>query len=248
MIEISNLTKRFGTKTAVENLSLTVSAGDLMVFLGPNGAGKTTTQRVAAGLLWPTEGRVRICDHDVHRDGMRARQFLSFVPDEPYLYDRLTGREFLHFVGSMFGMTSSGVERKTAEMIEVFRSESYIDELAQTYSHGMKQRVVLSAALMHDSKVLIIDEPTVGLDPKSSRTLIGLLRERTRQGLAVFVSTHTLSVAEELADRVGIIHEGRLIADASPDELRQQVKSAGRLEDVFLKLTEEEENEPRRMA
>ena len=239
MIEICELTKRYGSRTAVDRLSLTIQQGELFVFLGPNGAGKSTTERVCAGLLHPTEGSVRLCGHDVHRDGQHAKQLLSFVPDEPYLYDKLTGREFMQFVGRMFGLDPATIDRRGGEMIELFRAGDYIDDLTQNYSHGMKRKVVLSAAMIHDPRVLIIDEPLVGLDPKSCRALVDLLRRRANEGLTIFMSTHTISVAEELADRIGIIHEGRLVAAAPPSELRRLAAHSERLEDVFLELTAE---------
>ena len=239
MIRLENVVKRFGETVAVGGLTLEVPAGELFVFLGPNGAGKTTTIKMIAGLLRPTEGRISICGHDVQKDYLQAKSLLSYVPDQPFLYDKLTGREFLQFVGAMYGMAQPAVEEKVAWLSETFELEGFLDELGQTYSHGMKQRVVMSAALLHDPRVLVIDEPTVGLDPKGANTLKGILRRLAREGAAVFMSTHTLAVAEETADRVGIIREGNLIALGTLDEIYAMAKTDRRLEQAFLRLTEE---------
>jgi ABC-2 type transport system ATP-binding protein len=239
MIRLENVVKRFGQTVAVGGLTLEVPAGELFVFLGPNGAGKTTTIKMIAGLLRPTEGRVLICGHDVQKDYLQAKSLLSYVPDQPFLYDKLTGREFLEFVGTMYGMARPAIEEKVAWLSETFELESFLDDLGQTYSHGMKQRVVMSAALLHDPRVLVIDEPTVGLDPKGANTLKGILRRLAREGAAVFMSTHTLAVAEETADRVGIIREGNLIALGTLDEIYATAETDRRLEQAFLRLTEE---------
>jgi len=239
MIRLENVVKRFGQTVAVGGLTLEVPAGELFVFLGPNGAGKTTTIKMIAGLLRPTEGRVLICGHDVQKDYLQAKSLLSYVPDQPFLYDKLTGREFLEFVGTMYGMARPAIEEKVAWLSETFELESFLDDLGQTYSHGMKQRVVMSAALLHDPRVLVIDEPTVGLDPKGANTLKGILRRLAREGAAVFMSTHTLAVAEETADRVGIIREGNLIALGTLDEIYAMAETDRRLEQAFLRLTEE---------
>ena len=239
MIRLENVVKRFGQTVAVGGLTLEVPAGELFVFLGPNGAGKTTTIKMIAGLLRPTEGRVLICGHDVQKDYLQAKSLLSYVPDQPFLYDKLTGREFLEFVGTMYGMARPAIEEKVAWLSETFELESFLDDLGQTYSHGMKQRVVMSAALLHDPRVLVIDEPTVGLDPKGANTLKGILRRLAREGAAVFMSTHTLAVAEETADRVGIIRKGNLIALGTLDEIYAMAETDRRLEQAFLRLTEE---------
>ena len=181
MIEIENVVKRFGDLAAVDGLSLTVPPGELFVFLGPNGAGKTTTIKLITGLLRPTSGRVSLGGYDVQRDYVQARSLLSYVPDQPFLYEKLTGREFLRFVARMYGMERRATEQKVAELAELFELGGFLDELGQTYSHGMKQRVVVSAALMHDPQVLVIDEPTVGLDPKGANTLKSVLRRLTEE-------------------------------------------------------------------
>jgi len=238
MIELENVTKRFGDLTAVDRLSLTVPPGELFAFLGPNGAGKTTTIKLITGLLRPDEGCIRLCGHDVQRDYIRAKSLLSYVPDQPYLYDKLTGREFLHFVAAMYDMKRAETERKIEAVCELFDFDDFIDDLGETYSHGMKQRVVVSAALLHDPEVIVIDEPMVGLDPKSANVLKAVLRNRVAQGVTVFMSTHTLSVAEATADRVGIIQQGKLIEIGSLQDIYTKASTDGRLEEAFLRLTE----------
>jgi ABC-2 type transport system ATP-binding protein len=240
MIEITNVSKRYGQKVAVENLNLKVEAGELFAFLGPNGAGKTTTIKMMCGLLFPTSGNVRIGGFDVVTQGDQSRQLLSYVPDQPYLYEKLTGREFLQFIADLYGMSNDTSSRKMNEVIETFALTEFVDDLTERYSHGMRQRTVFAAALIHEPKVLIADEPTVGLDPRSIRLLKDLLRKEARKGTTVFLSTHSLDIAQELADRIGIVDHGRLIGYGTLDSLRKQAESEGTLEEVFLKLTEEE--------
>ncbi len=243
-IEIEHLTKQFGTKAAVDDISLRVAPGELYAFLGPNGAGKTTTIKVIVGLLRPTSGTVRVGGFDVHADGVNARRILSYVPDQPFLYEKLSGREFLQFVGNLYGMDPAASRDRIARLSEQFDTTSYLDDLAESYSHGMRQRVVLSAALMHDPKVFVVDEPMVGLDPRSARLVKDALCELAARGASVFMSTHTLSIAEEVATRIGIIHHGRLIAEGTVDELRLLGHTSSRLEDIFLTLTREEPESP----
>jgi ABC-2 type transport system ATP-binding protein len=193
-----------------------------------------------AGLLRPSEGRVLLCGHDVQKEDIAARSLLSYVPDEPFLYEKLTGREFMHFVGQMYGMDRDQVEARIDELSDRFELDAFLDELGQTYSHGMKQRVVVAGALLHDPRVFVIDEPMVGLDPKGANTLKAVLKELTRHGVTVFMSTHTLAVAEETADRVGIIRGGSLIALGTLHDIYGLARTDHRLEDAFLRLTEEE--------
>lgn len=237
MLEIENLTKRFGPKTAVSGLSLRVRPGELYAFLGPNGAGKTTTLKCVAGLLWPTSGRIRVGGHDVHASPVPAKRLLAYVPDQPYLYEKLTGREFLLFIGRLYGLARDRCVHAVDELLRLFEAEEWADDLAEGYSHGMRQKTVLAAALLHDPKLLVVDEPMVGLDPASARLVKTVLRQRVADGAAILMSTHTLSVAEEVADRVGIIHRGSLVAEGSPREL-QGSAPRGSLEDAFLALTE----------
>jgi len=240
MIEIEALTKKFGTKVAVDNLTLAVPTGCLFAFLGPNGAGKTTTIKLLVGLLRPTAGRMRVCGHDVTAEPQEVKKLVSYVPDQPFLYDKLSGREFLDFVAQMYAIPKPQYEKKAAELIELFEMKDYLDELSEGYSHGMRQRVVLSAALLHDPQVLIVDEPMVGLDPKTIRLTKDIFRTQAAKGVTLFMSTHTLAIAEELADDIAIINHGRLIARGDLPELRRQASTQGNLEDTFLQLTAEE--------
>jgi ABC-2 type transport system ATP-binding protein len=242
MITIDQVTKRYGTKTAVADLSLEIPAGELFAFLGPNGAGKTTTIKMMVGLLFPTSGRVLIGGHDVRRAGDRARPLLSFVPDTPFLYEKLTGREFLQFVADMYGLDAGSGRRRIAEVIDLFRLHDFVDDLTERYSHGMRQRTVFASALVHEPKVLIVDEPTVGLDPASVRHLKDILRNSADAGTTVFLSSHSLDVVEELADRIAIMDHGRLIGCGTLEALRSQAAVDGSLEQVFLTLTQPSED------
>ena len=239
MIELSELTRHYGSKVAVAGLDLHVPSGELFAFLGPNGAGKTTTIKMMVGLLRPTRGVMRICRLDVVEQARQVNARTGYVPDEPYLYDKLSGREFLQFIGEIYGLSTHDVETCIAEQIERFSLGEFIDQLAENYSHGMKQRLVFAAALLHEPEVLIVDEPMVGLDPRSMRLVKDLLRERADNGTTVFMSTHTLAVAEEIADRIGVITNGELIFLGTVDQLRQQLASDDSLEQLFLALTDE---------
>ncbi len=239
MIAITGVTKRYGPKVAVKDLDLTVPPGELFAFLGPNGAGKTTTIKMICGLLFPTEGTVTVGGYDLRIDGDRARQLISYVPDQPYLYEKLTGREFLQFTCDLYGLDRDHAADRIARVTELFHLEAFIDDLTERYSHGMRQRTVFAAALAHEPKLLIADEPTVGLDPKSIRELKTLLRKQTEQGVTVFLSTHTLDIAQELADRIGIIDHGQLLGLGSLTELRVRAEMDGSLEDLFMKITED---------
>jgi len=235
MIELCGVTKTFGPKTAVNQLNLNVRAGELFAFLGPNGAGKTTTIKMVCGLLAPTSGIVRVGGFAA--GSQQARQLLAYVPDQPYLYEKLTGREFLRFVVEMYGLNPRQAEARLVELVETFEMRDFIDDLCENYSQGMKQRVVFASALIHDPKVLIVDEPLVGLDPRSARIVKDLFVAQARAGVAVLMSTHLLSIAEELADTIGIVDHGRLLARGTLAELREQLQSRAPLEDMFLQLT-----------
>lgn len=239
MIELKSVTKTYAAKTAVRDLTLSIPAGELFAFLGPNGAGKTTTIKMMCGLLFPTAGSIEIAGYDLRTHGREARQRISYVPDQPFLYEKLSGREFLQFTADMYGMPRGEAQDKIEAVIDLFSLGPFVDILTQNYSHGMRQRTVFAAALLHEPKVLIVDEPTVGLDPHHIRLLKDLLRRQAAAGTTIFLSTHSLDIAEELADRIGVIHQGRLIAMGSLDTLRQQASHDGSLEDVFLKLTHE---------
>lgn len=235
MIELRGVTKLYGSKWAVDHLDLDVRGGELFAFLGPNGAGKTTTIKMVCGLLTPTAGTVRVGGFP--SSSQQARQLIAYVPDMPYLYEKLTGREFLKFVVEMYGIAPRQAFRRIDELIDTFEMADYIDDLTENYSHGMKQRVVFASALVHDPKVLIVDEPLVGLDPRSARIVKDLFLEQARSGVAVMMSTHLLSIAEELADTIGIIDHGRMLAHGSLGAIRERAQMEGPLESLFLKLT-----------
>ncbi|MHA3770192.1 ABC transporter ATP-binding protein [Verrucomicrobiota bacterium sgz303538] len=241
MVHVRALTKCFGALTAVNGIDLEIAQGEFFAFLGPNGAGKTTTIKMLSGLLRPTSGEVRVGGFDIQREPEKAKAQLAYVPDFPFLYDKLTAREFMQFVGELFQMDRKVVEHRTEELFETFHLTDYRHELAENLSHGTRQRLVISSALLHDPKVLIIDEPMVGLDPTHARIVKQEFRARSRAGMTIFLSTHQLSVAEEVADRIGIIHHGKLIALGTVEELRQQTSEAGALEKVFLNLIDQEE-------
>jgi ABC-2 type transport system ATP-binding protein len=242
MIDLQEVTKRYGAKTAVDRLTLQIAAGELFAFLGPNGAGKTTTIKLMCGLLFPTEGIVRVGGYDLQNEGDKARQLISYVPDQPYLYEKLTGREFLQFVADMYGMPRAHGLSRIEEMIGLFELSEFVNDLTESYSHGMRQRTVFAGALLHEPRVLIVDEPTVGLDPRSVRLLKDLLRGEADRGMTVFLSTHSLDIAQQLADRIGIVDHGQLISCGTLEALRVQAALDGPLEDVFLKLTEEHQS------
>lgn len=235
MIELSRVTKMYGAKRAVDELNLKVGAGELFAFLGPNGAGKTTTIKMICGLLRPTSGEVRVGGYPAASP--EARQLIAYVPDSPFLYDKLTGREFLRFVVEMYGLDLREGLRMISHLVEVFEMGEYVDELCENYSHGMKQRVVFASALVHAPRVLIVDEPLVGLDPRSARIVKDLFLSQARSGVAVLMSTHLLSIAEELADTIGIIDSGRMLTQGTLGQLREQVSMHGPLEELFLKVT-----------
>ena len=239
MIRIENVTKLYGPKVAVQDLTLHVPPGELFAFLGPNGAGKTTTIKMLCGLLFPTTGSVTVGGFDVRAQGDRARALVSYVPDQPFLYEKLTGREFLRFTADLYAMPPAKADEKIEEVIELFHLDEFVDDLTERYSHGMRQRTVFAAALVHDPKLLIADEPTVGLDPKSVRELKLLLRKLAGAGMTIFLSTHTLDIAQELADRIGILDRGRLLGCGDMTDLRKQANQDGSLEDLFMKITEE---------
>ena len=240
MIELSSITKRYGTLAAVDSLNLEVPRGEVFGFLGPNGAGKTTTIRMMMGILKPTSGRVFLGGHDVEQEPERAKALAGFIPDRPFIYEKLTGREFLKFVGRLHHVEPQRLLRRGAELLEHLELTRWQDELVESYSHGMKQRLVVCGALIHEPPILVVDEPMVGMDPKGSRTLKDLFRSLAERGTTVFLSTHSISVAEEVCHRIGIIQRGRLIACGTMMDLHAQAKNKnGNLESVFLELTQE---------
>lgn len=237
LIETQGLTKRFGEKAAVESLSFQVQGGEIFGFLGPNGAGKTTTIKMLVGLLQPTSGLVKVAGYHVQQQPLQAKAATGYVPDEPNLYPKLTARELLRFVGDLYGLEREQTERRSEELLRLFDLVSAGDDVIDSYSHGMRQKTALAAGLLHDPKVLVLDEPTVGLDPKSARLIKDILRQIADRGAAVFLSTHILEIAERMCDRIGIINQGRLIAVGTMDELRAMGKGESSLEDIFLDLT-----------
>jgi ABC-2 type transport system ATP-binding protein len=240
VIELSGLTKRYGGFTAVKSLDLTVPRGELFGFLGPNGAGKTTTLRMIAGILRPTAGSIRIAGIDVWEQPVQAKQRLGFIPDRPFIYEKLTGSEFLRFVAGLYDQEGPEVEHRGRELLALFDLEEWRDELVESYSHGMRQKLIISSAFVHRPDVIVVDEPMVGLDPKAARILKDLFREYTRRGHTIMMSTHTLEVAEAMCDRIGIIQNGVIRACGTMDELRASAEEgATGLEQIFLRLTGE---------
>ena len=238
MIEFAHVTRTYGPKTAVSDLTLAIPRGELFALLGPNWAGKTTSIKMLVGLLHPSRGTIRICGHDVVTDPRAAHLNVGYVPDEPNLYNKLTGREFLWFIADMFGMPRHLAGDRIDREIACFELAEFADDLAESYSLGMKQRLVFAASLLHNPDVLVLDEPMVGLDPRSVRIVKDLLAARTQEGMTVFMSTHTLAMAEEMADRVGIMVRGQLRFLGTVMELREQVAlEATSLEQLYLELT-----------
>jgi ABC-2 type transport system ATP-binding protein len=248
VISVRGLKKNYGSLTAVDGLDLEIAAGEFFAFLGPNAAGKTTTIKMLSGLLKPTAGEVLIGGFDMLREPTKAKELLAYVPDFPFLYDKLSAFEFMQFVGDIFRLERRAILQRTDELFDKFHLEEYRHELTENLSHGTRQRLVIASALLHEPKVFIIDEPMVGLDPMHARIVKQELRERARAGMTLFLSTHQLSVAEEVADRVGIIHHGKLIALGTVAELRSQAQEAGALEKVFLSLIDQEEAHREKIA
>lgn len=238
MIEFNNVTRAYARKVAVDGLTLMVPAGELFALLGPNGAGKTTTIKMLTGLLRPTVGSVRVCGCDLVKEVRRATRAIGYVPDEPFLYDKLSGREFLEFVAELRGLSKPVLEARIRREAEYFDLDDFVDDLTETYSHGMRQRLVFASALLHDPPVLVIDEPMVGLDPRSARSVKDRLQLLASEGTTVFMSTHTLHIAEEIADRIGIMDRGRLFFLGTVNELQRELASHhASLEPLFLELT-----------
>ncbi len=237
VIELVHLVKKFGDLVAVNDVTLTIPRGEFFAMLGPNAAGKTTTLKILAGLMKPTSGNTRVCGFDVQTQPLEARRRVAYVPDFPFLYEKLTAREFFRFIGQLFQMDDVRIAANAQELIARFHLGEFADLPLESLSHGTRQRVAIVSALLHGPEVFVIDEPMVGLDPQHARIVKDTLKERSRAGMTVLMSTHELSVAEEMADRIGIIHGGKLIAIGTRDELRKQSGASGPLEDVFLALT-----------
>ncbi|MCX8065916.1 MAG: ABC transporter ATP-binding protein [Candidatus Hydrogenedentes bacterium] len=240
MIRTEGLTKIFGEKVAVKNLTMEIPRGTFFCFLGPNGAGKTTTIKMLTGLMRPTKGRAFIGGIDIQENPVEAKKLIGFVPDHPFLYDKLTGREFLKFVAGLYRISEPEYKERMEELIHLFELTQVIDELIEDYSHGMRQKLSFTACFLHKPEVVIVDEPWVGLDPKNIRFVKNYLKEKTRsEELTVFMSTHTLGIAEEIADIIGIIHNGSLCAFGSVEQIKALSDKPGNLEDVFLELTKD---------
>lgn len=240
MITFEHVTKRFGSVTAVDDLTLTVPPGELFAVLGPNGAGKTTALKLLAGLLRPDSGTISICGFNVHTHYTEAKQHLAYVPDMPFMYEKLTGWEFIRFTAELYRVPESEIVANAEPLIERFRLGPFLNQRIETLSHGTRQRIAITAALVHAPRVFVIDEPMVGLDPVHARTTKDIFRECAAvRNMSVLISTHQLAVAEEIADRIGIMHKGRLIAVGTADQLRERAGKPGPLEQAFLTLTAE---------
>ncbi len=244
MIRTQGLSKVYGDKVAVDRLDLQVARGELFCFLGPNGAGKTTTIKMLTGLQRPSAGHATIDGHDIAREPLRAKRLLGYIPDHPFLYGKLTGRELMRFVAGLYRMSDADLEARCMPLLEAFELAHVADRLVEHYSHGMRQKLSFASCFLHDPQVVIVDEPWVGLDPKNIRRIKDDLRTRTANGLTVFMSTHSLAFAEEMADRIGIIHHGRLLHVGTLGEIKALASDPGSLEDVFLELTRDTEPEP----
>jgi ABC-2 type transport system ATP-binding protein len=239
LIEISNISKSYnkGKIRAVDDLNLQVRPGEIFGFLGPNGAGKTTTIKMMVGLLKSDSGSIKINGFDIEKEPLRVKKSISFVPDNPEVYEKLTGIEYLNFLGDVYGVPGALRKERIGRFLDLFELRSAVNDLIQSYSHGMRQKIVLIGALLHDPQVFILDEPMVGLDPKSSHNLKEYMKEHCARGKTVFFSTHILEVAEKLCDRIGIIHQGSLIACGTMDELKDQSQNKESLVNIFLELT-----------
>ncbi len=238
MITLTNLTKRYGSFTAVDGIQLTVPKGELFGFLGPNGAGKTTTFRMIVGIIVPTGGRIEIGGVDLTRQPLVAKRRLGYIPDRPFVYDKITGAEFLRFVAALYNVEDASLERRIDELLDIFELTPWKHELTESYSHGMRQKLIIASALVHRPEVIVVDEPMVGLDPKGARLLKDLFRQYVNRGGTILMSTHTLEVAESMCDRIAIMQSGRILASGTMDELREQTASGdASLEDLFLRLT-----------
>jgi ABC-2 type transport system ATP-binding protein len=240
MIDLINITKDYGTTIAVNNLNLHVASGDIYGFIGPNGAGKTTTIRMMGGIIEPSSGSIIIDGIDMKENPVAAKKIIGVVPDRPFLYEKLTGAEFLKFIADIYEVDAKSVRQRSDDLLRQFALWDWANEIIEAYSHGMKQRLIIAAALMHDPKILVVDEPMVGLDPSAVRMVKDIFKDLASKNVAIFVSTHTLSIAEDMCDRIGVIHKGNLVAQGTMDELNSAAQTQkARLEEVFLTLIHE---------
>ncbi len=240
MININNIAKKYDTVQAVKDLSLEIQSGELFGFLGPNGAGKTTTLKMVAGLLQPDQGGIQLGGIDLSDNPEEAKRITAYIPDTPYLYEKLTGREYLHFVGLLYDVNSELVDLRIIEYHDAFQFGAWLDDRIETYSHGMRQKIVFTSAFIHEPAILIVDEPMVGLDPVSIRAVKKLLVEKCKLGMTVLMSTHTLEIAQEICHRVGIIDHGEIVRTGNMDVLRTEADANSSLEDIFLTIVNEE--------
>ena len=238
MLKLTNLTKKFGNFTAVNNINLEINAGDFFGFLGQNGAGKTTTIKMITGLYAPTNGTVQISGYDIQKDHIEAKKLIGYIPDQPFLYEKLTGREFLYFCGGLYKIEKSKLKKKIDETIDQLKIEQWVDKRTEEYSQGMKQRIAIASALLHNPKLLVVDEPMIGLDPQSALVVKNILKRKASEGVAIFMSTHSLNVAEEVCSRIGIIKDGQMIFE-DKKEVVEQIKGTDHLnlESLFLHMT-----------
>ncbi len=240
MIKLTNISKSFGSLKAVDNISLEIPRGELFSFLGPNGAGKTTTIKMMVGLISPDSGSISIGGYDIYKDPIPPKRITGYVPDNAYLYDKLTGWEFFQVVGNFYRMSPEEIRREVHRNEERLGFGDWLDERIEGYSQGMRQRIAFAASFLHNPEILIIDEPMVGLDPGSARVIKTMLKEKAEKGITIFLSTHNLNVAEELSHRIAIINKGKLLAIGTMESLRQRIETEGNLEDLFLQLVKEE--------
>ena len=238
MLKLTNLSKKFGNFTAVNNINIEINAGDFFGFLGQNGAGKTTTIKMITGLYAPTNGTVHIGGFDIQKNNIEAKRLTGYIPDQPFLYEKLTGKEFLYFCGGLYKIEKGKLKNKIDETIDQLKIEQWIDKRTEEYSQGMKQRIAIASALLHDPQLLVVDEPMVGLDPQSALVVKNVLIEKSSQGVAIFMSTHSLNVAEEVCSRIGIIKDGQMIFEDNK-EIVEEIKGTDHqnLESLFLHLT-----------
>ncbi|MFH1378954.1 MAG: ABC transporter ATP-binding protein [bacterium] len=237
MILIESIVKKFHNFTAVDNLNLQIPDGEIFGFIGPNGAGKTTTIKLCTGLLKPTSGRILFDSWDIQKSPLEAKKIIGYVSDQPYVYPLLTGYEFLRFIGDLYGVPRAFQLKKIPELIEMFDLKNTAGELIESYSHGMRQKLILAGVLLHSPRVIFLDEPMVGLDPKTARLVKNIFQESAKRGVSIFMSTHSLELAEKICHRIGIIHQGKVVALGSVEHLREDMHNQGNLEDIFLKIT-----------
>jgi len=237
MIRFENLTKIYRGIKAVDDLNLQIPQGTIFGFIGPNGAGKTTTIKMMAGVLRPTRGRIYINGLDIAEEPSKVKTIIGFIPDRPFLYEKLSGVEFLRFKAGLYGMKGNRLDGKILDLLNLFELSDWADELIESYSHGMKQRLIIAASMIHEPKVIIVDEPMVGLDPKGAKLVKELFKEWAREGATVFMSTHTLAMAQEVCQQIAIVDRGRIVASGTSRDLRKQAGVEGDLERIFLKLT-----------